>query len=61
MTPVRLEPASPRYRDKHSTTAPLRSLMSMKSAAVVVVFVVVFVCFCCCFFIYVAVVVLFFL
>ena len=26
MTPVRLEPAAPRSRDKHSTTEPLRSL-----------------------------------
>ena len=25
MTPVRLEPAAPRSRDKHSTTEPLRS------------------------------------
>ena len=26
MTPVRLEPAAPRFRVKHSTTEPLRSL-----------------------------------
>ena len=28
MTPVRLEPAAPRSRVKHSTTEPLRSLMT---------------------------------
>ena len=27
MTPVRLEPAAPRFRVKHSSTKPLRSLM----------------------------------
>ena len=27
MTPVRLEPAAPRSRVKHSTTGPLRSLV----------------------------------
>ena len=27
MTPVRLEPAAPRSRVKHSTTEPLRSLV----------------------------------
>ena len=31
MTPVRLEPAAPRSRVKHSTTEPLRSLNSQRS------------------------------
>ena len=41
MTPVRLEPAAPRSRVKHSTTEPLRSLVIVVILVVVMIVVVV--------------------
>ena len=37
MTPVRLEPATPRSRVKHSTTEPLRSLVIVVILVVVMI------------------------
>ena len=41
MTPVRLEPAAPRSRVKHSTTEPLRSLVIVEILVVVMIVVAV--------------------
>ena len=41
MTPVRLEPAAPRSRVKHSTTEPLRSLVIVVILVVVMIVVAV--------------------
>ena len=38
MTPVRLEPAAPRSRVKHSTTEPLRSYVHVQMSWVVLLF-----------------------
>ena len=39
MTPVRLEPAAPRSRVKHSTTKPLRSLTEVSEEVSVIMIV----------------------
>ena len=41
MTPVRLEPAAPRSRVKHSTTEPLHSLVIVVILVVVMIVVAV--------------------
>ena len=41
MTPVRLEPAAPQSRVKHSTTEPLRSLVIVVILVVVMIVVAV--------------------
>ena len=41
MTPVRLEPAAPRSRVKHSATEPLRSLVIVVILVVVMIVVAV--------------------
>ena len=41
MTPVRLEPAAPRSRVKHSTNEPLRSLVIVVILVVVMIVVAV--------------------
>ena len=41
MTPVKLEPAAPRSRVKHSTTEPLRSLVIVIILVVVMIVVAV--------------------
>ena len=41
MTPVRLEPAAPRSRVKHSTSEPLRSLVIVVVLVVVMIVVAV--------------------